>query len=184
MKSFFQAGTTTDYDALTVHRSEKVIELEFPGHEGSLFTYLLPQSDNSAWAVACWGDTLDFLLDMGQNTIATNWPFMASLLTAGSEKRFGDGALVRIKAPDNDEMRWGVMTEITGMDVRKNADNLWGFPQLLKAIEIVHQASARLYKELKENKPKGWDQAQKALLERCEGAEESLFFDFGFLQNG
>ncbi|MCB0568690.1 MAG: hypothetical protein KDC66_02955 [Phaeodactylibacter sp.] len=183
MKSFFQAGTATDYDALAITRSEKVIELEFPGHEGSLFTYLLPKSDTTAWAVACWGDTLDFLLDMNPREITDNWPFMASLMDAGSNKVYENGALVRIQAPDNDEMRWGIMTEVSDMDVQKNAANLWGFPQLLKAIEVVHQASAKMYKELKDNQPKGWEQAQKALLERCEGAEESLFFDFGFLQN-
>lgn len=182
MKSFFDRGTVVGHDTLTVHRSPKVIELEFPGSKGSLFTYLLPQDDQTAWVVACWGDALDFLDNTEFETVGKQWPVMARLLKDGREKNFENGGLVRIKDPDTGEKRWGVLTEVSGMDIQKNADNLWGFPQLLKAIEVVHMASAKMYQELKENQPDNWPEAQKALMERCEGAEESLFFDFGFLQ--
>lgn len=182
MKSFFDSGTVVGHDTLTVHRTPKVIEIEFPGSKGSLFTYLLPHDDKTAWVVACWADTLDFLDQTDLREVTANWPVAARLLKNARERKFEEGGLVRIKDPETGERRWGVMTEVSGMDIQKNADNLWGFPQLLKAIEVVHLASAKMYEELKNHQPENWPEAQKKLLDRCEGAEESLFFDFGFLQ--
>ena len=184
MRTFFDEGTVLGHDTLTIHRTSKVIEMEFPGHQGSMFTYLLPKEDNSAWVVACWGNALDFLNDLEKkdrkSEVTAKWPEMARLLKNGTNKRFAAGALVQVSDPESGELRWGVMTEVKGVDVTQNAGNLWGFPQLLKAIEVVHKASATMYKELKENQPNNWPEAQKALMERCEGAEETLFFDFGF----
>jgi len=186
MKSFFDSLTIQPEEGLTVSREGEMIQMEIPCCDGSLFTYMFPRNEKSVWIAACWDRTFDFInrvdADEALNYVDARWPYMGELLRYGLNEEFEKGALRRIDDPEAGYKKWAVVTTVDGIGEINSAEQFWGFPQLLGAIEMVQKASGRLYEELSSNWPEGWTEEDKNVFNKCNLKNDALFFQFGLTE--
>jgi len=186
MKTFFVDLLPKRDDDFVVRDKDKVVEMQIPCCDGSLFTYLIPRKENKIWVAACWDDTFDFIESIDSDDVishlSTKWPFLANQLQNGLNERFADSGLAKVNDPEESKKKWAVLTEVEGSDFPKTTEDFWANPSLLTAVERVQKASGRLYEELEKERPEYLGDETPELVIECERKEEALFTQFGLIE--
>lgn len=132
------------------------IEIESPvDKESSMYIYIIPRDEHSAFVAICLEDMLDEILEgMDEDsfdTISDTWPTLAQLLVNGMNDKYHHGALIRLEDADYGDNKWFI-TSIAGNISFDNADELF-CDRTNETIGVVLEQTVNLLKELQERKP-------------------------------
>jgi hypothetical protein len=162
MRFFIDFGSPPASAGTEVNETPAYVELvtRVPDDEppGTSYLYVTPEGQGSYSVLACWNNELDHLAelvndpklgDKYMNAIVQTFPTLGELIMSGNAGRFGEGAVVRARDPDDYEEKWFVGTVVGNIAVETLED--LQHPRFAAAYETVLGRSLAALYELVNN---------------------------------
>jgi hypothetical protein len=139
-----------------LHGTNSYLEIEVPVDENnSLYTYIIPRGEHSAFVAICLNDMFDKLVDELDDdtyeTVAETWPTLATLLHNGIKDKYKNGALIRLEDSDYGDTKWFVAS-VAG-NISFDSEEALFCDRTNDAISVVLEKANQLLTELNENEP-------------------------------
>lgn len=156
MYFFVSQRRSAKADEPEIKLTNSYIEIESSiDKESSMFMYIIPRSEHSAFIAICLDDMFDSIVsDLDEDTFETivdTWPTLAQLLVNGVNDKYQNGALIRLEDADYGDNKWFVAS-IAGNISFDSQESLF-CDRTSETIGLVLEKTTQLLSEVQEREP-------------------------------